>query len=107
LYVSEKNYKLSYGERGKIFKTTSRAAIENFLLKINECGLATCWVGHFYDEKIKRILKIPSEIEIEAIFPIGYPFEKPKNKRKIELDEILYFNEYKNKKMITKKKLDV
>jgi len=75
------------------------AAIENFLLSIEEKGLSTCWVGHFVDYLIKETLKIPDEMKVEAIFPIGYEFGKPSSKRRTELDTILYFNKYGQKKM--------
>ena len=90
-----------YGESGKAWvKEQAGAGIENFLLKIVESGLSTCWVGYFAEEKIKKILDIPNEIQVEALFPVGYEFEKPKTKKlKIDLDRILYFNKYGNKKM--------
>lgn len=96
----------AYGDRGsKYLKQQAGAAIQNFLLKLTECKLATCWVGHFVDEQVKDALNIPDEIQVEAMFPIGYPLEKPKEKRYIELDNILYFNKYGNKKMKEEQKL--
>jgi len=96
----------AYGERGsKYLKQQAGAAIQNLLLKLTECKLATCWVGHFVDEQVKDILDIPDEIDVEAMFPIGYPYEKPKEKRYIELDSILYFNKYGNKRMEEESKL--
>lgn len=98
----------SYGKRGEIYsRQQAGAAIENFLLKIEEKKLATCWIGYFVEEQVKRILKIPENIDVEALFPIGYEFKKEKPRKKIDLDNILYFNEYKNKKMKIPKKLDV
>ena len=71
------------------------AAIENFLLKIEEFKLATCWVGLFNEEMIKKELEIPSETNVEAIFPIGYESLKTKSKKsKIDLKRILYFSKY-------------
>ncbi|HOF43999.1 MAG TPA: nitroreductase family protein [Candidatus Pacearchaeota archaeon] len=96
----------AYGERGsKYLKQQAGAAIQNLLLKLTECKLATCWVGHFVDEQVKDILDVPDEIDVEAMFPIGYPYEKPKEKRYIELDSILYFNRYDNKRMEEESKL--
>jgi nitroreductase len=99
----------SYGKRGEIYlRQQAGAAIQNFLLKITEKGLSTCWVGQFVDNLVKEILQIPADINVEAIFPIGYEFEKLQTiKPKIDLDNILYFDEYKNKKMKNIKKLDV
>jgi nitroreductase len=96
----------SYGDRGtKYLKQQAGAAIQNFLLKLTEAKLSTCWVGHFVDDQIKDILDIPKEIHVEALFPIGYAYKKPEEKRIIELDAVLYFNKYGNKKMNTPPKL--
>jgi nitroreductase len=91
----------AYEKNGRKFnKQQAGAAIENFLLKIEEEKLATCWVGYFIEDNIKNLLKIPKEVEIEAIFPIGYELEKSyTRKEKTDLDNILFFNEFKNKKM--------
>lgn len=100
---------MSYKERGKKYcKQQAGAAIQNFLLKIHESGLATCWIGHFDDTKVKEILRIPEDIEVEALFPIGYEYRKPLTKKeKVRLDSVLYFEKYKNKRMDHPKKLDV
>jgi nitroreductase len=98
---------ISYGEKGTNYlKQQAGAAIQNFLLKITEKKLATCWIGYFAEEEVKRILDIPEEIHVEALFPIGYAFQKPEPKRKIELDAFLYFNGYGNKKMNEIKKIN-
>jgi len=90
-----------YGKQGEVYaRQQAGAAIENFLLKITESGLATCWVGYFVEDQVKRILKIPKECNVEALFPIGYETEKKRTKKaKIDLDRILYFNFYDNKNM--------
>lgn len=76
------------------------AAIENFLLDLTDRGLSTCWIGHFNDGKVRRLLKIPEDYEIEAIFPIGYSAEKTKKaKLKSDIYSILYFNRWENERM--------
>jgi len=91
----------AYEKRGEIYcRQQAGAAIQTFLLKITEADLATCWIGHFADEQVKRVLKIPEKINVEAMFPIGYEFRKPVTRRiKSDLDKALYFNEYKNTQM--------
>lgn len=92
----------AYGKKGEVFlRQQAGAAIENFLLKIEEKGLDTCWVGYFSEGQIKTELKIPENVNIEAIFPIGYSSKqfKFKPRRKIDLDTFLYFNRYGNKRM--------
>jgi len=103
-----KNTLNAYGKQGEIWvRQQAGAAIQNFLLKIVEKKLATTWVGYFVERTIKQILKIPDEIQVEAIFPIGYAYTKTKiKKQKIDLDEALYFEEYKNKKMKPIRKIE-
>jgi nitroreductase len=99
----------AYGEKGGVYvRQQAGASIQNFLLKIEESGLATCWIGYFAEEQVKRTLSIPEDAQVEAIFPIGYEFPKSYTKRKkIDLDMILRFNSFKNKKMKPEKKLNV
>ena len=74
LVCSDKTFlKKSYNERGEIYsRQQAGASIQNLLLKITDLGLATCWIGAFNDETIKRLIKIPDNIDIEALFPIWY-----------------------------------
>lgn len=96
-----KQIKRSYNDRGlKYAKQQAGAAVENFLLKITELGLATCWVGAFNDEEIKRILQMPEDVDVEALLPVGYEMPpKGKQRRKPDMDNILFFNQWKNKYM--------
>jgi len=96
----------SYEERAKKYcPQQAGTAIENFLLKITDLGLSTCWVGAFNEDQIKKILKIPDYIVVEGIFPVGYEMPKESKQRlKPNLDQRLYFNEYKNTYMKAIKK---
>ena len=70
------------------------------MLRIIEAGLSTCWIGHFIEEQVKRELRIPEDINVEAMFPIGYEFKKPSKRRiKSDLNRALYFNLYNNAQM--------
>lgn len=98
------NIKNLYENRAdKYIKQQAGAAIENFLLKIIELKLATCWVGAFSDEVLKMELKIPDFIEVEALFPIGYESKthKTKQKPKPTLDSRIFFESYGNNKQLS------
>ena len=90
-----------YGEKGVRYTAQQTgAAIENFLLALNEQKLVTTWVGHFYDDQIRRALSIPEGLHIEALFPIGVGTKiKSSSRGKMKLDHILYFDKYGEKKM--------
>jgi len=91
---------LMYDKRTeKYIKQHAGAAIENFLLKITEMKLASCWVGAFSEITVKNILGVPEDADVEAILPIAYQSKADKTiqKPKIELGRIVYFDRYKNK----------
>jgi nitroreductase len=99
----------AYGARGEIYvRQQAGAAMQNFLLKLEESGLSASWIGHFVEEQVKKTLGIPEHVHVEAFFPIGYEFEKKyTRKEKIDLDNILYFDEWENTNMKKSKELDV
>jgi len=92
----------SYGKRGeKYLRQQAGAGIQNILLKLTELGLGSCWIGHFVDNQVKKAVVIPEDIDVEAVISIGYEMGKTKPSKKIDLDNILYFNKYGNKRMKT------
>jgi len=99
----------AYGkEQGAVYaRQQAGAAIENFLLKIQEFGLSTCWIGYFVESQIKRHLSIPGDVDVEAIFPVGFEYEKKRTRKEpIDMDNILYFNKFGEKRMKPLKKFN-
>jgi nitroreductase len=91
-----------YRDRGKRFSPQQAgAAIQNFLLALTEEGYVTTWVGHFVEDQVKDILGVSSGATVEAIFPIGIETKVKTNPTpKLALENILYFNKWKEKKMV-------
>jgi len=91
---------LSYKERGEKYCTLQAgAAIQNFLLGLEEEKLVTSWVWYFEDEQVKRILGIPDSVKVEGIFPIGIKTKVAgAKKRSAKLENILFFGKWGEKK---------
>lgn len=90
-----------YGEKGRIFgKQQAGAAIENLMLKLTDSGLSCCWVGSFDYKALKDLLKIPANMEIEAIIPIGKenPKLSPTTKKK-PLESTIFWNVWNERNM--------
>ena len=47
----------------------------HMMLEITDLGLATTWVGHFDEPKLKEVMPELKDYELIAIFPVGYPAE--------------------------------
>lgn len=69
-------------------------AIDHMMLAAAGEGLGTCWIGSFKPEMIKEILGIPEEMQIAALFPLGYPADEPKRKSRKELGEIICWESF-------------
>lgn len=68
-------------------------AIEHMALKATEEGLGTCWIGAFYEDKVKEILGIPQDIRIVALLTLGYPVKlRPSPKDRLRLKEIVMYD---------------
>jgi nitroreductase len=87
---------MHYGKRGSELYSiqNTAAAIENMLLIATGLGLGTCWVGAFETEKIKSVLAIPGNINIHALIAVGYPGEKPGEKKMDPMRGFVFFNSY-------------
>jgi nitroreductase len=111
-----------------VFKTTVRdwdlcslgAAMANLMTAATDMGLGTRWFGNpmMNPEPLREMLKIPEQVEIVAVTPLGYHDERPKERPvqsieahtefkrgdkyklaallqgKLALEEVVHFNEF-------------
>ncbi len=64
------------------------------ILQAQELGLGTCWIGAFDENEVKKVLKIPQQIRVVAMTPLGYPNQPPSQKSRKNLDQIVCFEDY-------------
>lgn len=69
-------------------------AVENMLLAAHSLGLGGCFIPTIDYGAVKRILNIPKEIKVYAIIPLGYPAEKPNPPHRMDLETMIFFEEY-------------
>ena len=69
-------------------------ALSFMLLKAQEEGLGTCWLGYFDAPKVKAALGIPENMSVVAVTPLGYPAESPDARPRKSLEEIVRYDKY-------------
>jgi nitroreductase len=69
-------------------------ALEHISLQAAELGLATCWIGSFDAENVKKILKIPHDVTIIELMALGYPAEQGKQNTRLTIEDILCYNKW-------------
>ena len=63
-------------------------AMSFMILEATELELGTCWLGAFNEEMVKSVLKIPEDIRVVGITPVGYPDENPGPRPRKTTEEI-------------------
>jgi nitroreductase len=69
------------------------ACIENMLLAATAEGLGAVTLS-FKGEAIKKLLKIPEDVEVATVMPLGYPDEAPVAKSRKTVEEKYHLNVY-------------
>lgn len=69
-------------------------ALEHVCLQATELGLATCWIGSFYPDKVRPILGIPQDITIVELMSLGYPADTQKEPIREPVDKIICYEKW-------------
>jgi nitroreductase len=69
-------------------------AVDHLALAAHSCGLATCWIAAFKEEKVREALGIPEDVRVVALTPLGYPDETPERTPRKNLEELVVYDRY-------------
>ncbi|MCL0035795.1 nitroreductase family protein [Thermodesulfovibrionales bacterium] len=69
-------------------------AIDHMTLAAVEEGLGTCWIGAFSQEKVCKILEVPSSFRVIELLTLGYPADSPPTKVRKSLPEIVCYEKF-------------
>ncbi len=76
------------------YKQDPMIAVEHMVLAATALGYGTCWVGAFNEEEVKKILKVPEDLAVIALLPIGVPNENPPARPRKAFNEIFFEESY-------------
>ena len=69
-------------------------AMEHLVLAAEAEGLGTCWIGAFIEEEVREILRIPGEVKVVALTPLGYPGGRKTHTGRKKLEEIVMYDKW-------------
>ncbi len=69
-------------------------ALEHLILAATEQGLGTCWIGAFKEQLVKDILKVPENVKVVALTPLGYSAREASIRSRKPLTEIVCYDKY-------------
>ena len=77
------------------WKVDAAIAMQNMVLCAAGEGLGTCWIAAFNEQSAKSTLRIPPDVRVVAMTPIGYPGpDDEARKEKKPLQEIVHYNKW-------------
>ncbi len=74
-------------------------ACQQLVLRAEDLGLGSCYIGWFNVEKARRVLALPKQEKLVCLISLGYPppeYTKPEGHKRKALDEIVRFNREKS-----------
>ena len=69
-------------------------AMDHLILAAASLGLGTCWIGAFKEEKVKEVMRIPMDVRVVALTPLGYPDEMPRKTSRKDLAELVSYDKF-------------
>jgi len=76
-------------------------AMQQMIIAATAEGLGTCWIGSFYEDRVRKALKVPEELKIVAMLAVGYTREKMdltakvvRSRNRKKMDEIMSYEEF-------------
>jgi len=70
-------------------------ACQQLVLRAEDLGLGTCYIGWFHVEKARKVLALPKKEKLVCLISLGYPppeYKRPEGHKRKALDEIVRFN---------------
>lgn len=89
---SVSNYKMRCGQA--IASIDVSIALEHMALEAVELGLATCWIGSFMPQEVRKILQIPTDAVVVELMTLGYPADESKGPNRLPLEKIVCYEKW-------------
>jgi nitroreductase len=79
------------------------AAAQNMMLQAEEYDIGCCWIGSLNKEKVREILNVPTEFELDTIIAMGYEDEESEY---FDSDETVKYDKINGKYKVPTRKLE-
>jgi len=65
--------------------------MDHLILAAADQWLGTCWIGAFDAKAAREVLNLPDDVQPVAFTPLGYPADKPGEKKRKPLQELVKY----------------
>ena len=63
--------------------------VDHITLRAADLGVGTCWIGDLNPQIARDFLHLPDEVEPIAFTPLGYPLDKPGDKKRKPIEDLI------------------
>lgn len=85
-------------DKGDWYMFDVALAMQNLVLAAHSLGLGTVHIGAFNAQAVAQILKVPPEVAVVEMTPLGSPEREGKASRRKELSELAFYQVYGQKR---------
>jgi nitroreductase len=72
------------------YQTDTGICGEHIVLRAQELGLGTCWIGWFDEREARKFLGVPKDLRIPCLLSLGYPAQPiPEARPRLSLEELI------------------
>jgi nitroreductase len=89
---SNSNYIMKCGQAAGAIDVA--IALEHISLQATELGLATCWIGSFDADAVRKVLDIPQGVAIIELMALGYPADTAKKPSREPIEKIVCYDKW-------------
>ena len=102
-----KKIRRMFGVRGEALYAIQNcaAASENILLKAQDLGLNSSWVGGFDEDKLKILLEIEDDSRPQSIIALGYSEDLEERAKRETMNNLIFFEKYGEREDKTRGKI--
>jgi nitroreductase len=69
-------------------------AMDHMILAAASLGLGTCWIAAFHPEATIEVLQLSEDLVPLAFTPLGYPADRPRDKKRKPLEELVLYHRW-------------
>jgi len=69
-------------------------AMDHLILAAANLGLGSCWIAAFDPQAARQLLRLPNDVELVALTPLGYPADQPGPKERKPLSELVRYEHW-------------
>ena len=85
----------NFFRRTEFYLVDQGISCEHLVLRAQDLGLGTCWIGWLNGDKVAKFLHLPKGKKVEHLIALGYPAEDPAPRPRQKLEDIASYNKYK------------